>query len=481
LLISDEPLNHVSGSGVTMHSLFEAIPPADRFQIWDHPVLSPQADLAAHFLRHAVPPRPREEELSPELISSLEAFSPDVLYCAAVSPHLLQLTWEIHRHIKCPLILHIMDDWPHWDTQHTHPSATCLLKNSWFERLCSAATHRAAISPLMAQEYETQTGLPWEVFHHSVNLEQYSFQASPLNREVFRIGYVGSLRQMFHGDCFEDLLELIAEGKLPKAELTIHTAPHWAVDYQRAFGVCPRIHFAAPVTQQQLPATLAGFDVLFLPLTFHPQNNSITRLSLPTKLGEYLAAQRPIVIYGPPDTATHRLLESWPLAFVQTNRSKASLATTFAKAFEARCKPATESLAEHPALASFHRKKMVEAWTQLLHSAMASPSPAQSSRPSPVLASGYLAATSTWTVPAGPNPSRLEIELCQTKAQVALVSQNDRQQKIPTTSPGRFSLPVESSKLEIIFAPSWKPHDLGLPGFDDLPPMAGYVRSWRWT
>jgi len=482
LLIGDEPLNHVSGSGVTTHSLFEAVAPSERFQIWDHPVLSPQADLAAHFLRHPAPSRPRAEELSRELENAIEAFSPDVVYCAAVSPHLLQLTWEIHRRFQCPLILHVMDDWPHWDTQHAHPSAMCLLKNSWFERLCSAAIHRVAISSLMAEEYESQTGYPWEVFHHSVRLEQYPIQPSRENRDHFRIGYVGSLRQMFHGDCFEDLLELLAEGRLPKADLTIHTAPHWAVEYQRAFGSCPQIHFAPPVPQQQLPSILTGFDVLFLPFTFHLENNAVTRLSLPTKLGEYLAAQRPMVVYGPPDTATHRLLESWPSAFVQTNRGKASLAATFEKAFAAASgNPSIESQTGHPVLENFHREKSVEAWTQLLRSSAASPVAVPSLRPAPILSSGYLPAKSTWAVPAGANPRRLEIDLCQTKAQVALVSQNGRQQKIPATSPGRFSLPVESSSLEIICAPSWKPSDLGLLGFENSPAMAGYVRSWRWT
>jgi glycosyltransferase involved in cell wall biosynthesis len=466
-----------------MHSLFEAVPPAGRFQIWDHPVLSPQADLAAHFHRHPAPPRPRPDELAPELKTSLDAFLPDVLYCAAVSPHLLQLTWEIQRHFQCPLVLHVMDDWPHWDILHTHPSATCFLKNSWFERLGAAAVHRAAISPLMAQEYESQTGFPWEVFHHSIDLEHYSSQPPPSVRKIFRIGYVGSLRRMFHGDCFEDLLELLAEKKLPNAELTIHTASVWAVDYQRAFGSGPQIHFAPPVTQAQLPAVLAGFDVLFLPLTFHVQNNAITRLSLPTKLGEYLAARRPIVIYGPPDTATHRVVQDWPLAFVQTNRDKAGLAATFAKAFaNLQNNHSVESLIDHPVFNAFDRSKTVKAWTQLLRSTSASPGPASSSCPrlAPILPSGYLPAQSNWTVPAGAHPTGLEIELCQTKSQIALVSQHNRQRKIPAIRPGHFSLPVESSELEIVLAPSWKPRDLGLAGFDEAPPIAGYVRSWRW-
>jgi hypothetical protein len=478
-LISDEPLNLISGTGVTMNSLFGAISPADRFQIWDHPVLSSQADLAAHFFRHPAPPGPRVEEISRVLQNSLDAFSPEVIYCAAVSPHLLQLTAEIHRHFQCPLILHVMDDWPHWDTQHAHPSATCFLKNSWFERLCAAATHRVAISPLMAQEYEAQTGYSWEVFHHSIDLENYSFRAPQRDQKNFRIGYVGSLRQMFHGDCFEDLLELVAEGALPNVDLTIHTAPHWAVDYQRAFGSCSRIHFADPVTQAQLPATLAGFDALFLPLTFNAQNDAITRLSLPTKLGEYLAAQRPLVIYGPDDTSAHRLLESWPLAFVQSTRDKSKLAATFEKAFASLRGTPAQSLVDHPVLEPFQRRKVVEAWNHLLRSFSTSPQPRSAS--TPILPSGYLPAASTWTVPVGTNPWRLEIELDQTRARLGLVSQNDRQQKSPAVSPGHFSFPVESSKLEITFAPSWKPGDLGLPGLDDLPPMAGYVRSWSWT
>ena len=58
-----------------------------------------------------------------------------------------------------------------------------------------------------------------------------------------------------------------------------------------------------------------------IPSSFNPQNHEDYRYSFPTKLPELIASGRPILSYGPPDTATNRLLNTNNLGIRLQQRS----------------------------------------------------------------------------------------------------------------------------------------------------------------
>lgn len=51
-----------------------------------------------------------------------------------------------------------------------------------------------------------------------------------------------------------------------------------------------------------MPAIQQGADILFLPLAFESPYPEIVRTAAPSKLGEYLAARRPVLVNAPPDS-----------------------------------------------------------------------------------------------------------------------------------------------------------------------------------
>jgi glycosyltransferase involved in cell wall biosynthesis len=53
---------------------------------------------------------------------------------------------------------------------------------------------------------------------------------------------------------------------------------------------------------REMPGIQMEADLLFLPLAFNSPYPELVRTSATTKLGEYLAARRPVLVHAPPDS-----------------------------------------------------------------------------------------------------------------------------------------------------------------------------------
>jgi len=53
---------------------------------------------------------------------------------------------------------------------------------------------------------------------------------------------------------------------------------------------------------QEMPGVQSSADILFLPLALDSEHPHIVRTAAPGKMGEYLAAKRPVLVHAPPDS-----------------------------------------------------------------------------------------------------------------------------------------------------------------------------------
>jgi glycosyltransferase involved in cell wall biosynthesis len=108
-------------------------------------------------------------------------------------------------------------------------------------------------------------------------------------------------------DSVQDSLKLLAEilvtGKLrvygiQSAELHLYTqlSPEricdWGWDH-------PSISVHGWVSQQELQGVLQSADILFLPFSFSEASRYAVESAFPSKTADYLAAGRPILVFGP--------------------------------------------------------------------------------------------------------------------------------------------------------------------------------------
>ena len=97
-----------------------------------------------------------------------------------------------------------------------------------------------------------------------------------------------------------------------------------------------------------MPAIQQRADVLFLPLALHSDYPDIVRTAAPGKIGEYLAACRPILVHAPPDSFLASYFRDHQCGVVVDRSDPAELAV------------ALESLLSDPALISRLRARAWE-------------------------------------------------------------------------------------------------------------------------
>ena len=144
------------------------------------------------------------------------------------------------------------------------------------------------------------------VIHNPCDLAEYHGPASASSAGVIsgqdderRIVYTGSIGPVQY-DAFRTLLAAIAVLGRRNVRLHMYTAqPPARLESE---GIRGPVVFHPPQPLSAMPALQQQADVLFLPLSFHSDHSDIVRTAAPGKMGEYLAACRPILVHAPPDS-----------------------------------------------------------------------------------------------------------------------------------------------------------------------------------
>jgi glycosyltransferase involved in cell wall biosynthesis len=112
------------------------------------------------------------------------------------------------------------------------------------------------------------------------------------------IVYTGAVYAANH-DAFRNLVDVLRSGNLD-ATLNIYTAQSEDEIAEAGIRGPVSVHSHRPLTE--MPSLQADADILFLPLAFDSPFPTLIRSSSPAKMGEYLAAGRPILVHAPHDS-----------------------------------------------------------------------------------------------------------------------------------------------------------------------------------
>lgn len=162
----------------------------------------------------------------------------------------------------------------------------------------------AAIVPneFLQEEYGRRYRTSCKVIHNPVKLPDLdSLDAGQFPVEAgASIVYTGAIYHA-HYDAFRNLIVALEHLNIPGLKLHIYTAQPSAE--LEANGICGSTVVRHPhVPQEEVPCIQRNADILFLPLAFVSTIPEVIRTSAPGKLGEYLAAGKPILAHTPPDS-----------------------------------------------------------------------------------------------------------------------------------------------------------------------------------
>jgi glycosyltransferase involved in cell wall biosynthesis len=212
--------------------------------------------------------------------------------------------------------------------------STVLVKKV-LRRLMATTLRRAAhiyvVSPEMQRLVSSECRMESEV--------QLPSTAAPARRTEVpaRVTGSGSPVILFAGaisyaviDCLDLLADMIATGQLkeygmPQAELHLCAAITDAEMRKRGWDR-PGIVVRGWVPQSELPGELSSADILFLPYSFLESSRGAVETAFPSKTADYLAAGKPILVFGPKYSSLVRYASEQGFAEIVDQFNSAALA-----------------------------------------------------------------------------------------------------------------------------------------------------------
>ena len=329
MLVTETPPGTPNGFGVTLDCMFMKI---------EHRVVFTDADFRQFgdkfgYLLAQVPYYPSGRFLLSFLIGKIPEwrgmYSPiwlkkhvsdkfSAVYAFVYSAECMKYAHWIAKKSKIPLVVHLADHSPEFE---------CLSSANILRR----ASKLVCITEEMKSKYEQTIGRKdIEVLHNGAE-QACSEIASPLPepfsaQNPFVLCFIGSLFSNLHGECIEDFFEAVSQVRVnnPWIEFHLYGQRQPADFLEKLINLDGFTHHGVvPLTKK--------FDVMekahcfVIPSSFKEEKHQHYRYSFPTKLPELIASGRPILSYGPKETATNRILETNNLGLRIHDRSVAKL------------------------------------------------------------------------------------------------------------------------------------------------------------
>ncbi len=151
----------------------------------------------------------------------------------------------------------------------------------------------------LRDDLKARYGVEATVIHNPCDLSEYEKPlATGAKVDGLEIVYTGAVYSA-HFDAFRNLLAGL--DKLNRADVKLHLYSASPVDWERE-GIRGPVELRGHREVSEIPSIQRRADILFLPLAFRSPYPALIRTSAPSKLGEYLAAQRPILVHAPADS-----------------------------------------------------------------------------------------------------------------------------------------------------------------------------------
>ena len=176
----------------------------------------------------------------------------------------------------------------------------------WARRIESFLMKRAAtvITPneILRDDLHDRFGVEPVVIHNSLDISSYEANGQPPSSArdgEIKIVYTGEIYDA-HYDAFRNLVAALKV--LGRPEIKLHIYSSRPAAELNALGIDgPVVHHPEQLASE-MPRIQMDADLLFLPLAFDSPYPELVRTSSTTKMGEYLAARRPVLVHAPKDS-----------------------------------------------------------------------------------------------------------------------------------------------------------------------------------
>lgn len=374
LIINGEPISALSATGITLNNLFGGWPPESLAQIvtsslahehrvgfeyqlrvnerrglswmrgWMGPAvkaalkdtLGQAQESSSEYIISTLRSGARKwldlvpYELPHQIEKTIAQFRPDIVYTCLGNIQISTLALGCAKLCQVSIIPHFMDSW--MSTMYARRPDLVVHRRrliSTVQRVIGSAPVGMAISDLMAAEYASTYGVP---FHTFMNCTSVTTEMQPEAAFDPAIGprfvYVGGLhlgRWRSLKAIGEALACVNSEGIAGK--LYIY-APTKDIREFRDQLAGPSVEIIGSLAPHEVPNVLRGGHVMVHVESFEKRIREYTRLSMSTKIPQYLAAGRPLLCYGPSEIASCRFIKDNECGLVASSQEQSELILT---------------------------------------------------------------------------------------------------------------------------------------------------------
>jgi glycosyltransferase involved in cell wall biosynthesis len=214
------------------------------------------------------------------------------------------------KRIGIPCFLHYFDD---YRSQWKIPNPAWSMR--WMEqhvlaiesRVLEGASGVMVPNELLREDVSARVTAPIVIIRNPVELAHYDRLRKP--ESLANVRKAGALRITYTGSVYEAQLDAVIHCGLALEmlrdrgiEMQLHLYTSQSKDSLHARGVPKSVEIHPMVSLSESGRIQCESDLLLLPLAFQTRYPELIRTSAPGKLGEYLAAGRPILVHAPSDT-----------------------------------------------------------------------------------------------------------------------------------------------------------------------------------
>jgi hypothetical protein len=241
----------------------------------------------------------------------IREFRPEVVHSLLGSVRTMRLARGLARTFDLPLVPHFMDDWP--VTLYTHAQLWGLAERPTvrlIREIIEEAPLLLTIGTDMAAEYGSRYGKECVVVGNSVDPGDFDLPG-PIRPER-TMCYVGGLH-LGRARVLAELARSIESNPVFSSwRIDIFCSPSDATGARRLADSSRVIRYRGGVPPTQVPEVVCRAGALLFVESDDPDLLRFTRLSVSTKVPQYLAARRPVLAIGPESQASIRLLTRSP-------------------------------------------------------------------------------------------------------------------------------------------------------------------------
>lgn len=235
----------------------------------------------------------------------IDQFDPDVVFFQGFSmAYGYDFALNVCKRNNIPLILELTDDY----TYRLYPLSIIEKINhkrymNVFTEAITLASKTIVISDLMKEEYESRFGGDMDVMMNAVNTKNFNYDCERTPNDYVYAGNLLLNRWKVLRNLGKALLQINQ-----KATLNIYTPDVPPKHILKSLSKVSSIRYGERLTKDELECRLKKCEYVVHVEAFDKKNRKITRLSMSTKISEYVACGAKILAIGPSDVASMKCI-----------------------------------------------------------------------------------------------------------------------------------------------------------------------------